>query len=329
MRAILHAATVLCAGIAAQLAPCAAAAADLKVVVTVKPIHSLVATVMEGVGEPRLLVDGNRSPHTFTLKPSDTRALNAADVVVRVSDTLEPFMLKVMKSLPKSVRALTLAELPGLTLYPMRTGGTFEAHTHEKGHSHAGHSHGKSKDKHKHASHHADEGQDGHIWLDPANAKLIAAHMAAVLATEAPQHASRLKANAEALSAKLDVLSAELERDLKPLAGKGYVVFHDAYQYLERRYGLAPVGSVTISPDVAPSAKRLTELRRKISGLKATCVFAEPQFEPKLVATIVEGTNARRGTLDPEGASIEAGPELYFTLMRALAANLKECLASG
>ena len=104
------------------------------------------------------------------------------------------------------------------------------------------------------------------------------------------------------------------------------MVFHDAYQYLEQRYGLTPVGSVTISPDIAPSAKRLTELRRKISGLKATCVFAEPQFEPKLVDTVVEGTNARKGTLDPEGGAIPAGPDLYFTLMRAIATNLKACL---
>ncbi len=292
-------------------------AADLRVVVTVKPIHSLVAAVMVGVGEPKLLIDGNRSPHTFVLKPSDTKALHTADVILRVSDTLEPFMVKVLKSLPKSVRVVTLAEVPDLTLHAMRMGGAFEEHTHQKGGSHAGHKHGKGQEE---------KGQDGHIWLDPANAKLIAAHIAAVLATEAPEHTDRLKANAAALTVKLDALSAELERDLKPLAGRGYVVFHDAYQYLEQRYGLTPVGSVTISPDIAPSAKRLTELRRKISGLKATCVFAEPQFEPKLVDTVVEGTNARKGTLDPEGGAIPAGPDLYFTLMRAIATNLKACL---
>lgn len=306
---------------------CQAAAADLKVVVTVKPIHSLVAAVMAGAGEPKLLIDGNRSPHTFVLKPSDTKALHTADVVLRVSDTLEPFMIKVLKSLPKTVRVVTLAEVPDLTLYAMRMGGTFEEHAHEKGGSHAGHSHGKSG--HNHGKGQEEKGQDGHIWLDPANAKLMATHIAAVLATEAPEHADRFKTNAAALSVKLDALSAELERDLKPLAGKSYVVFHDAYQYLEQRYGLAPVGSVTISPDIASSAKRLTELRRKISGLKATCVFAEPQFEPKLVGTVVEGTNARKGTLDPEGATIPAGPDLYFTLMRALAANLKACLDPG
>ena len=173
---------------------CQAAAADLRVVVTVKPIHSLVAAVMAGVGEPKLLIDGNRSPHTFVLKPSDTKALHTADVVLRVSDTLEPFMIKVLKSLPKTVRVVTLAEVPDLTLYAMRMGGTFEEHAHEKGGSHAGHSHGKSG--HNHGKGQEEKGQDGHIWLDPANAKLIATHIAAVLATEAPEHADRFKANA-------------------------------------------------------------------------------------------------------------------------------------
>jgi zinc transport system substrate-binding protein len=323
MKADLGGLGAFLAGAMLQLSVTSVSAARLEVVATIKPIHSLAAAVMAGVGEPRLLIEGAGSPHTFALKPSDARALNGADVVVRVSDALEPFMVKVIGALPRTVRVVTLMDVPDLTMHAMRTGGTFEEHADDK---RAGHGHGKSGHQHGHEGH---AGHDGHIWLDPANARLIAAHMAAVLATEAPEHADRFKANAAALSARLDALSVELERELKPLAGKGYVVFHDAYQYLERRYGLAPIGSVTVSPDMAPSAKRLTELRRKISRLKATCVFAEPQFEPKLVATVVEGTGARKGTLDPLGAAIPAGPELYFAVMRGLAANLKACLEPG
>ena len=144
----------------------------------------------------------------------------------------------------------------------------------------------------------------------------------------APAHADRLRGNARALGERLDALAVELEAKLKPVADRPYIVFHDAYQYLERRYGLRPVGSVTISPDVSPSAKRLTELRRKIAGLKATCVFAEPQFEPRIVESIVEGTVARRGVLDPLGAATEAGADQYFKLMRSLANDLAACLAS-
>ena len=207
-------------------------------VTTIKPIYALASAVMAGVAEPRLLIDGAGSPHTFALKPSDARALNTADVVLRVSDGLEPFMVKVVRALPRTVRVVTLMDVPDLTMHAMRTGGTFEEHADDKdkraGHGHAksGHKHGKEEQA----------GHDGHIWLDPANAKLIAAHVAAVLATEAPEHADRLAANAAALSARLDALSTELERDLKPLSGKGYVVFHDAYQYLRAALRTDAVG---------------------------------------------------------------------------------------
>jgi zinc transport system substrate-binding protein len=309
---------------------CPGASAELKVVATVKPIHALVAGVMAGVAEPKLLIDGAGSPHTFALKPSDARALNAADVVFRVSDVLEPFMIKVLTSLPKTVRVVALADAPGMILYKMRTGATFEPHSHEHAgsgssgkkpgaaHSHHDHQHGKSAK--------AAVVNDGHIWLDPVNARVIVQYIAAVLATEAPEHAARFKDNAEGLSRSLDQLDADLKQTLKPLADRPYVVFHDAYQYLEQRYGLTPAGAVTISPELAPSAKRLSELRRKVSTLKAVCVFAEPQFEPKLVRTVTEGTTARIGTLDYLGASLQPGPDLYFTVMRTLASDLKACL---
>jgi zinc transport system substrate-binding protein len=302
--------------------------AELKVVATIKPIHALVAGVMTGVGEPKLLIDGAGSPHTFALKPSDARALNQADVVFRVSDVLEPFMIKVLAALPKSVRVVTLEDAPGLTLHEMRTGATFEAHVHGHGPKRG---QGSKADAHGHHNHGTSakvaSANDGHIWLDPANAKVITQYIAAVLATEAPEHAARFKENAEAMSRSLDQLDGELAQTLKPVAGRPYIVFHDAYQYLEHRYGLTPAGAVTVSPEIAPSAKRLTELRKKISTLKAVCVFAEPQFEPKLVRTITEGTSAQTGTLDYLGASSKPGPDLYFSVLRSLAGDLKTCLS--
>ncbi len=304
------------------LAPCRLAANTLDVVATIKPIHSLVAAVMEGVGQPRLLIDGAGSPHTFTLKPSDAKALNAARVVFRVSESLEPFTARLARSLPKSVQLVTLEAVPGLTLYDLRTGAAFERHTHaSKGGAHThGHSHAPAKGKA------APVGTDGHIWLDPDNAKRIARHVAETLASVAPSHADRFHANTRALEAKLDALAPEIERRLASAKGKPYVVFHDAYQYFEQRFGLGPVGSVTVSPDVSPSARRLADLRAKIRELKANCVFSEPQFEPKIVETVVEGTAVRRGVLDPLGAAIPAGPEHYFLLLRALASSLQTCL---
>lgn len=302
------------------LASGSARASDLKVVATIKPIHSILAAVMDGVAEPQLLIDGAASPHTFSLKPSDAKALAAARVVVRVSDGIEPFMSKVVTSLPKTVRIVVLEKTSGLTLHKVRSGGTFEDHDHgaggKKGHGH----------KHGHSHSHSKAAIDGHIWLDPANGARIATHLADILSKAHPAGAERFKANAEAFGREMATLTAELEAKTKSLADRPFIVFHDAYQYFERRFGMEATGSVTVSPDLAPSAKQLTALRAKIGRLKAACVFAEPQFEPRLVATITENTTAKRGVLDPLGASIPAGPKHYAALLRNLAADFADCL---
>ena len=292
-------------------APSALRAESIDVVVTIKPIHSLVARVMEGVAEPTLLVEGSSSPHSFSLKPSHFRAIGKAGVFIRVSERLEPFTGKIVRSLPDSVRLVTLADAPGIKLRNQRTTGTFDPHEHH------------------HDALAPDEGagRDSHIWLDPDNAKAIGIYVGDVLGERYPQHAARFKANAARLGADIDALTAELEAVTAPLRDRPFVVFHDAYQYFDDRFDLDAVGSITVSPDVQPSAKRLSELRQKIRSLQAVCVFAEPLFQPRLVAALTEGTDARAGTLDPEGMSLSPGPQLYFTLMRNLAANLKGCLA--
>jgi zinc transport system substrate-binding protein len=303
---------LLAGGLLVSLA--AAAAAELRVVVTIKPLHALVAAVMAGAGTPELLVKGTASAHTYALKPSDAAKLNQADIFFRMSEVMEPFTTKVAKSLPKRVQVVTLQDTPAVQLLPRRTGATFEDE-HDEDHDH---DHGH---KHEH------DAMDGHAWLDPVNAKLMADRIAEVLSTKEPAKASVYRANAEALKTKLDELNAEIARDLAPIADKPFVVFHDALQYFERRYGLKAVGSIAMSPEVAPSAKRLSTLRKRVATLGAVCVFAEPQFDTRLANNLVEGTRARTGTIDPEGSKIEAGPDLYFTLLRNLARDLQGCLA--
>lgn len=289
------------------------AAADLTVVVTIKPLHALVSQVMTGAGTPELLVQGAASPHTYALKPSDASKLNRADVFFRMSDAMEPFTAKVAKSLPKRVQVITLQNSRGLKLYQRRSGATFDDdHDHSDGGDHD----------------HDHDATDGHSWLDPVNAKVLADRIAQVLSAKEPANAARFTANAVSLKTKLDELSTELARDLAPVAGKPYIVFHDALQYFERRYKLRVAGSISISPDVPPSAKRISTLRKKIASLGAVCVFAEPQFDTRLVDNLIEGTRARTGTIDPEGTRIEAGPDLYFALLRNLTRDLKNCLAA-
>ncbi len=296
-----------------------AATADTKVVVTIKPLHALVAGVMAGVGTPDLLVQGASSAHTYALKPSDASALSRSDVFFRMSEAMEPFTAKLGKSLPKQVQFVTLQQSKGLKLLPRRTGTTFE----DVGHDHdSGKNHGR-----KHAHDHDHGTTDGHAWLDPDNAKVMVDRIVQVLSAKDKANASKFRANGDMLKSKLDDLAAELTGELAAAGKQPFIVFHDALQYFERRFGLKAVGSISVSPEVPPSAQRLSALRRKVMTLGAVCVLAEPQFDTRLVANLTEGTKARTGMVDPEGARIEAGPELYFTLLRNLARDLKACLA--
>lgn len=307
-----HVAAVL-AGVA-MLAAASPASADLNVVVTTKPIHSLVTRLMTGIGTPKLLVDGPASPHAFSLKPSHARAINNSDVFIRVSESVEPFTGKIIKALPDTVRVVTLEDAPGIKLLDVRDSSNFEHHAESDEDSGAGEADG----------HHG--AIDGHIWLDPDNAKAIVAYMAEILAELSPADAAKLQRNAAQLNADIDALTLELQEKTKSVRDKPIIVFHDAFQYFGKRFGVDAVGSITVSPQVPPSAKRLTELRRKIRALDVVCVFAEPLFQPRLITTVTEGTKARPGTLDPSGMMLPAGRDLYFELMRDLAAGLKSCL---
>ena len=310
------------------------AKADVKVVASIKPVHSLVAAVMQGVDTPYLLVDGAGSPHTYALKPSQARQLQSADLVFWMSHDLEAFLEKPIESIATNATSVQLMESHGLTKLNFREGGAFASHDHDDhddkdhdDHDDHGHDdHGHDDKDHDDKDH---DGVDPHVWLDPANAKAMIHEIEEALVAADPAHAAAYEANTEALMLKIDSLVAEVDADLEPVKGRGYVVFHDAYQYFEARFGVSAIGSITVSPEVLPGAERVSELQEKVRDLDAACVFSEPQFKPKLVATVTENTNAGTGVLDPLGATIENGPELYFTLIRNMANSLKECLVKS
>ena len=300
------------------------------VVASTKPIHSLVAAVMGDAGTPELIVKGAASPHTYSLRPSDAGALERADIVFWTGHGMELFLADALETLSTNARVVELAEAPGIELLPVREGGAFEAHAHDhEGHDHD-HDHDDHDDHDDHEGHedhdHAHDEGDMHFWLDPENAKLMVAEIAKVLSETDPDNAAAYAANAEAEQARLDQVQAEIAATLAPVAEKPFIVFHDAYQYFEARFGLEVAGAVTLSPEAMPGAARIDELRARVAELGATCVFAEPNFEPAIVRTIVEGTEAKAGTLDPEGASLTEGPDLYPELLRGLANGLVECL---
>lgn len=293
----------------------ATAHAEPKVLATIKPLHALAASVMNGVGSPNLLLRANASPHTYALKPSDAQAINKADLILWIGPDYEAFMAKSMRSLPKSARVLQMSKLPGVTLLATREGGVWEEEADNHGH---GHGHGHDAKGH-------DE-EDMHLWLDPINAKTILAAMSEALGRADAPNAARYAANATAAAAEIDALDAELAGRLAPLKDKPFIVFHDAYQYYEKRYGLNAVGSITVTPDRVPGPRRLSELRKKITDQGALCVFSEPQFTSGLVGTVLSGTKARGGVLDPLGGAAPDGTGGYAGLMRGLADGLTGCL---
>ena len=454
------------------------AQAEINVVASVKPVHSLVSGVMEGVGKPDLIVKGAASPHTYSLKPSQAKQLEEADLVFWMGHELESFLEKPLEAITSKAKVIELIDSPGLKKLDMREGGAFDEHGHdehgqdehhdddhkedgehsEEGHDeHAGEGHAfewagvfklpagdytwtfakvdgdyadpmmkmvflptssdgeegieeqeevaerlissqssvrrnhdgrltpneenayqlvfdanrnvtelritiKNEgnyafftehmpfefeaDEHflKNASgkdieptaqepeaghhHHHGHGEfDLHVWLDPENAKVLVQEIKQALVELDPGNAGTYEANAKNLMVKLDRLISEISSTLASSKGKGFVVFHDAYQYFEERFGMTAVGSITVSPEVVPGASRIRELKDKIVELDAHCVFSEPQFQPKIVFTVAEGTQANTGVLDPLGASIADGPELYFTLIRDMANSLQECLS--
>ena len=298
---------------------CSARAAETEgIVVTIKPLHSLVSAVMGDTGEATLLLTGTASPHAFQLKPSQVQVMQQANIVFYIGGGLEPFLAKAFAGLPSQVRRVAVTQGAELTTLAFREGGAWEAHQHEE-------RGGDAADGHDHA-HHDHGNYDVHVWLDPENAIKMVKFITRELSRVYPENRNVYKANAREMVATISTLAGELEAVLAPVKDEPFIVFHDAYQYFERVYGLTGVGSITFEPDESPSPNRIREVRAKLQETGAKCVFREPQFSDRLVNTVIEGSNAHSGTLDPLGAGLDDGPGLYPKLLRKLAEDLTECL---
>lgn len=296
-----------------------------KVVASVVPVHSIVAAVMGDTGTPELLLEGSMSEHRAVFTPSQIAALGGADLVFIVGHGLEAKLAQISGSdAVNGKRFIELADAPGLATLPVRQGGAWEPDDHDHDH---GHDHG-----HETGDTHAGEGVlafDPHVWLDPENAKAMARMVAAELAKADPANAAAYAANAKAFEAETDRTSAAIAAELAPVKDKPFIVFHDAYHYFEEHFGLRGVGSISDVSAQAPSAERLAEVRDKITASKAACVFREPQYDDKVVQTVIEGTPARQGVLDPLGATLTPGPGAYPQLLKNLSAALRDCLSGA
>ena len=285
------------------------------IVVTIKPLHSLVTGVVGNTAKTHLIVSGNQSPHGFKFKPSQVKLLNNSAVVFYIGDTFETFMEKAFDNIPSNVVKVPVAEKARLKLLPYREGGPWEEDKHE------GHDHG-------HEGHHDEGGGDMHVWLDPDNAIKMIKAITRELSKVYPENRDIYKANARSYVQKITALDSELSAALTNSKEFPFIVFHDAYQYFEKLYGLNGVGSITFDPHDFPSPKRLKEIRSKLNATSAACVFSEPQFSDRLVRTVIKGTSAKTALIDPLGANIKDGPNLYFELLSGMAASFKRCFNS-
>jgi len=327
------------------------AMAEIKVVTTIKPIHSLVSGVMDGVSNPTLIIEGSNNPHNFSLKPSHAKMLEEADIVFWIGEDLESFMEKPLSSLAKDAVKISFMDLPSIKKLKFREKNIFDDHDdhghddhdgHDDEHEgHDDHDHDGHKednhDDHGHDDHdghddehegHDDHGHhhgefDAHIWLDPSNAIEMVLEISHELSEIDPDNAAKYEQNADKMVASLKNLISEVDRTISKDAS--FVVFHDAYQYFENRFGVSSAGALTLNPDVLPGAKQIDAIQDLIQDKNINCIFSEPQYNPKIIETLAADMKISSGIIDPLGAFIDQGPEMYQNLILDIANSLKDC----
>ena len=320
------------------------AKAEVNVVTTIKPLHSLVSSVMKGVGEPSLIIEGTNNPHTFVFKPSHAKMIEEADIIFWIGEDLEAFMEKPLDSLAEKAQVISFMELSSIEKLKFREKNIFddhdghedehEGHEDEDDHGHKDDDHDDDHDGHEdeHEGHdddhndahaHAHGEFDAHIWLDPVNAKKMVLEIAHELSDLDPNNKVKYENNANATIKSLD----ELVDSNKKILSKdiSYVVFHDAYQYFEKRFGVIPAGALTLNPDVLPGAKQIADIQDVINDKGIKCIFSEPQYNPKIIETIGNDMKISTGIMDPLGAYIDAGPSMYSDLINGIANSIKDC----
>ena len=293
------------------------ASATVPKVVTDIPItHSLLTQVMAGIGIPDLIVDRGASPHEYSLRPSNAASLEAADLVFWISNGLTPWLDDALNTLARNAKVIELMDAKGATVLPFREGATFETHSHRHKHDEDGH----DEDEHPTVN------VDPHGWLDPYNGKIWLDVIATELSKIDPDNADIYFDNASKGKTDIDAIVSEIDATLAPFRGTNFIVYHDAYQYFEKRFDVLAAGSISLGDVSDPSPARIAEIHQTIEEMDMTCVFSEPQFNPELIATVVDGTKARARVIDPLGTHLTLGADFYLNLLRNIAQTMASCL---
>ncbi len=285
--------------------------AAAQVMTSIKPLQLIAAAVQDGVGEPDVLLPVGASPHHYALRPSDMRRLQQTQLFYWIGPQLEGFLAKPLSS--RTLPSLAVQDLPGLQLRYFA-----EAETgHEPEH-----------DAQEHDHDHQPGALDAHLWLAPANARVIAKRMAADLAAIDPQNAAHYQRNLAAFNAQLDQLDQQLRTQLEPLQNQTYFVFHETYDYFEQAYGLQHSGVFNVMGEVQPGARHVAQLREQLQQAGPSCVFSEPPMQPRLAQTLSAGLPVQLAELDAMGGSIPLSAQGYSQLLAALGNGLVDCLTT-
>ena len=315
------------------------------VVADIAPVHSLVSLVMKGIGEPQLLIPQNASPHHYAMRPSEAKALQEANLVVYLGEDLTPWLEPLFETVAASAEPLDLSEVDGVLRLSYREGPVFgdhEGHDHEEeGHDdhddHEGHDHEKEghddhvghdheEEGHDDHAHHDHDGNDPHMWLDPTNALVWLDAIASELGHIDPKNAARYRANAKMAKEEISHEIHHIEDRLKSVKGEPFLVFHDAYQYFENRFGIFAMGSIALSDASKPSAKRLQQLKHHFEEEGIHCVLSEPQYPSELIDSVFGGFEPHIGVVDPIGVDLELGFGLYLQLLENVALGIAQCV---
>lgn len=288
--------------------------ASAAVVTSIRPLGFIASAIADGVTPTEVLLPDGASPHDFALRPSDIQRLRSADLVLWVGPDMEAFLTKALVPISAD-RKLAISELPAVK--PLLMKGE-----DDDDHDHAGEAHNHADDDHGH--HHGEYNM--HVWLSPEVAKVTAIAIHDRLLELMPQNKDKLDANLRQFENLLTQTDKNVGNMLTPVQGKGYFVFHDAYGYFEKHYGLSPLGHFTVNPEIQPGAQRLHQIRTQLVEQKAVCVFAEPQFRPAVINAVAKGTKVRSGTLDPLGIGIALGKDSYGKFLTALSNQYVSCL---
>ncbi|WP_033783317.1 zinc ABC transporter substrate-binding protein ZnuA [Pantoea sp. 9140] len=288
--------------------------AQANVVASLKPVGFIAAAIADGVTPVEVLLPDGASEHDYALRPSDAKRLKNADLVVWVGPEMEAFMAKSAAELPAQ-KNLAMVNIDGVKPLLISGGEDEDEHAAEK-----------SEDQDAEAHHHHHGEFNMHLWLSPEIARKTAVAIHGKLLELMPQDKAKLDANLQQFEVALADTDKRVSAQLAPVRNKGYFVFHDAYTYFEKHYGLSPAGHFTVNPEIQPGAQRLHQIRTQLVEQKAVCVFAEPQFRPAVIDAVSRGTQVRKGTLDPLGTDISLAKDSYVKFLSQLSSQYESCL---